>query len=63
MKMPNEFRKKWVTIHDIQKFTLREDEIMGEQNQPTYGILMQGRFKGCMLLLFGIVELQYWNQK
>jgi hypothetical protein len=49
MKMPNQFRKKWVTIHDVQKFTLRKDEIMGEQNQPTYGILMQGRFKGCML--------------
>jgi hypothetical protein len=22
---------------------------MGEQNQPTYGILMQGRFEGCLL--------------
>jgi len=47
------------TINDKQKFTLREDELMGEQNQPTYGILMQGRFEGC--LLCNICHLGLWS--
>ena len=49
MKMPNEFRKKWVTIDDIEKFTIKEDEKMGEKNKVNYGILFQGKFEGCHL--------------
>ncbi len=47
--MPNEFRNKWVTIDDIEKFTIRKEEKMGENNQANYGILLQGTFEGCLL--------------
>jgi hypothetical protein len=48
LKMPHEFRKKWVTIDDICKFKLRDDEINGECNGDTFGVLVDGRFNGCL---------------
>ena len=49
MEMPNEFRKKWITIHDINTFSIREDEINGKKNEGNYGTLLKGRFEGCLL--------------
>ena len=48
LKMPHEFRKKWVTIDDICKFKLRDEEINGECNEDTFGLLLEGRFNGCL---------------
>ena len=48
LKMPCEFRKKWVTIDDICEFKLRDDEINGESNEVTFGKLVDGRFNGCL---------------
>ena len=46
MEMPNEFRKRWITIDDLKNFTIREDEIMGERNQAKFGTLLEGIFEG-----------------
>jgi hypothetical protein len=48
MEMPNEFRKRWITIDDLKNFTIRENEIMGEINQAKFGTILEGRFEGCI---------------
>jgi hypothetical protein len=47
LKMPHEFRKKWGTIDDICEFKLRNEEINGECNEDSFGLLLEGLFNGC----------------
>ncbi len=47
LKKPHNHRKKWVTTDDINDFTLTDEELKGEDNVDTYGVLLEGRFNGC----------------